>query len=270
MLPEFQRTFTAGLLEKTPQGTAPGSSCLDTLGFAVHANNARVSLRIALEHAYPVTRRLVGSDFFTPMAEEFVASHPPNRGWLSAYGVDFADFVADYQPLAGLGYLADVARLEWARVRAANAPDDLGIDLKALAIIDTDTLEGLLLSLHAAASLVRSPFPVFDIWRAHQSTVEDDSELEQVDLAKGSQTVLVCRPRALEVGVTVLGSGDAAFLSEVARHSSFGAAYQAAALAEADYDLASSLGELVCLRALAALPGHRSLQESRVRIDAHS
>ena len=260
MLSEFQRTFTAGLLEKKPQGTAPGSSCLDTLGFAVHANNARVSLRIALEHAYPVTRRLVGSDFFTGMAEEFVASHPPNHGWLSAYGADFADFVADYRPLADLEYLADVARLEWARVRAANGPDDLGIDLKALAIINADTLEGLLLSLHAAASLVRSPFPVFDIWRAHQLTVEDDSEWEQIDLAKGPQTILVCRPTALEVGVTLLGSGDAAFLSAVAGHSSFGAAYQAAVVAEADYNLASSLGELVCLRALAALPGHRSLQ----------
>ena len=267
MLLEFQRTFTARLLERAPRGTA--TSCLDALGFAVHANNARVSLRIALEHAYPVTRRLVGSDFFTAMAEEFVASHPPNHGWLSAYGADFADFVAHYRVLADLEYLADVARVEWARVRATNAPDDLGIDLKALAIMSADALEGLLLSLHQAASLVHSPFPVFDIWRAHQLTVQDDSELEQIDLAKGTQTVLVCRPTALEVGVTLLGSGDAAFLSAVARRSSFGAAFEAAALAEADYDLASRLGELVYLRALAALPAHSNLQESRVTIDAH-
>jgi hypothetical protein len=225
-------------------------------------------LRIALEHAYPVTRRLVGSDFFTAMAEEFVATHPPNHGWLSAYGVGFADFVADYRVLADLEYLVDIARVEWARVRAANAPDDPGIDLKALAVIDPDALEGLLLTLHGAASLVCSPFPVFDIWRAHQHTAEDE-QLEQIDLAKGTQTVLVCRPTALEVGVTLLGSGDAAFLSAVARRSSFGAAFEAAALAEADYDLASRLGELVCLRALAALPAHSNLQESRVTIDAH-
>ena len=252
MLREIQRTFAAGLLERKPNGTTSGALCVDALGFAVHANNMRVSLRIAIEHAYPVTRRLVGSDFFTAMAEQFVASHPPKHGWLSAFGADFVDFVAHYRPASDLSYLADVARIEWARVRAANAPDDLGLDLKALAIMELDTLEGLLLGLRAAARLVHSPFPVFDIWRAHQLMVEDDSELEQVDLAKGPQTILVSRPAALEVGVALLGSGDAAFLSAAAEHSSFGEACQAEVLAEPDYDLASRLGDLVCLRALAA------------------
>lgn len=251
MLQEFQRTFTAGLLERAPRGTAPGWSCLDALGFAVHANNARVSLRIALEHAYPVTRRLVGSDFFTAMAEEFVATHPPNHGWLSAYGVGFADFVADYRMLADLEYLVDIARVEWARVRAANAPDDLGLDLKTLAVMDSDALERLLLSVHGAASLVCSPFPVFDIWRAHQHTAEDE-QLEQIDLAKGSQNVLVSRPGALEVGVALLGPGDVAFLRALVERLPFGAACQAAVSAEADYDIGSRLGDLVCMRALAA------------------
>ena len=252
MLREIQRTFAAALLERKPNGTASGALCVDALGFAVHANNMRVSLRIAIEHAYPVTRRLVGSDFFTAMVEKFLANHPPKHGWLSAFGGDFVDFVAHYRPASDLSYLADVARIEWARVRAANAPDDLGLDLKALAIMELDTLEGLLLGLRAAARLVHSPFPVFDIWRAHQLMVEDDSELEQVDLAKGPQTILVSRPAALEVGVALLGSGDAAFLSAAAEHSSFGEACQAAVLAEPDYDLAWRLGDLVCLRALAA------------------
>src|SRR5260370_23942400 len=138
------------------------------LGFRVHANNARVSLRIAVENAYPVTRRIVGADFFTAMAERFVASHPPNHGWLSAYGADFADFVAQYRPAADLGYLADVPPIECARVRAANAPDAPGLDLTAMARMDPEALEGLPLSLHLAASLVYSPFPAFDIWRAQQ------------------------------------------------------------------------------------------------------
>ena len=122
------------------------------------------------------------------MAEKFVASHPPNHGWLSAYGADFPDFVAQYRPAADLGYLADVARIEWARVRAANAPDTPALDLLALARMDSEALESLPLNLHVAASLVYSPF---------------------------------------------------------------GAACQAAALEEEDYDLASRLGDLVCMRALA-------------------
>jgi hypothetical protein len=117
--------------------------------------------------------------------------------------------------------------------------------------MDPEALEGLRLSLHVAASLVYSPFPAFDIWRAHQHNGGDDEQLAQIDLAIGPQTTLVSRPGALEVGVSLLGPGDAAFLSTLAGHSPFGAAYQAAALEEADYDLASRLSDLVCMRALA-------------------
>jgi hypothetical protein len=187
------------------------------------------------------------------MAEQFVITHPPSLGWLSAYGSGFPDFVAQYRPAADLGYLPDIARIEWARVRAANAPDDPGLDLKALAARDAEVLQSVLLSLHGAASLVCSPCPVFDIWRAHQHT-EEDEQLEQIDLANGSQNVLVSRPGALEVGVALLGPGDAAFLTALVEHSSFGMACQAAVSAEADYDIGSSLSSLVCMRALAAFP----------------
>jgi hypothetical protein len=249
MLLQVQRAFAARLLVGEAKGTSPDGLRVDALGFGVHANNTRVSLRIAIENAYPVTRRLVGADFFMAMAERFVASHPPSHGWLSAYGADYADFVAQYQPAADLSYLADVARIEWARVRAANAPDAPGLDLTTLERMDSEALEGLLLSLHGAASLVYSPFPAFEIWRAHQNSGEDE-QLPQIDLAIGPQTTLISRPAALEVGVALLGPGDAAFLSTLAGHSPFGAAYQAAALEEADYDLASRLGDLVCMRAL--------------------
>jgi hypothetical protein len=251
MLLQLQRTFAARLLQGKAKGSSPDMLRVDPLGFGVHANNTRVSLRIAVENVYPVTRRLVGADFFTAMAEQFVASHPPNHGWLSAYGADFADFVAQYRPAAELGYLADVARIEWARVRAANAPDAPGLDLTALARMDPEALEGLPLTLHVAASLVYSPFPAFDIWRAHQHNGGDNEQLAQIDLAIGPQTTLVSRPAALEVRVALLGPGDAAFLSTLAGHSPFGAAYQAAVLEEADYDLASRLGDLLCMRALA-------------------
>jgi hypothetical protein len=251
MLLQLQRTFAARLLEGEAKGTSPDGLSVDKLGFGIHVNNTRVSLRIAVEKVYPVTRRLVGADFFTAMAEQFVASHPPNHGWLSAFGADFADFVAQYRPAADLGYLADVARIEWAGVRAANAPDAPGLDLIALARMDPKALEGSPLSLHMAASLVFSPFPAFDIWRAHQHNGGDDEQVAPIDLAIGPQTTLVSRPAALEVGVALLGPGDAAFLSALAGNSPFGAAYQAAVLAEADYDLASRLGDLVCMRALA-------------------
>jgi hypothetical protein len=187
------------------------------------------------------------------MADHFVTAQPPKNGWLSAYGKGFPDFIASYQPAWNLNYLPDVARIEWARVHAANAPESPGLDLKALVGMDSDVVEELLLNLHGAATLVCSRFPVFDIWQAHQHA--GDNELPAIDLLRGTENVLISRLSVLEVGVALLSSGDAAMLATLGANSSFGSACRVAVLAEPDYDLGTRLGHLVGLRALAALAG---------------
>src|SRR5271155_1550999 len=96
MLDEFQRRFASGLLIGMSNRSAPEGLGVDPLRFGVYAHNARLSLTKAIENAFPVTRQLVGADFFTAMAEQFVATHPPTEGWLSAYGVGFPHFVSHY------------------------------------------------------------------------------------------------------------------------------------------------------------------------------
>lgn len=116
-----------------------------------------------------------------------------------------------------------------------------------------EVLESLPLSLHSAATLVSSPFPVFDIWRAHQYDARDE-RLAQIDLAKGSQAVLISRSGTMETVVTLLSPGDAALLTAAAGHITFDAACEAAVLAEPSYYLGSGLGNLVLIRALAEVP----------------
>jgi hypothetical protein len=251
MLHDFQRSFASGLLKGRKGEAVPDGLRADALGFGVYAHHTRVSLCIAIEEAFPITKRLVGDDFFTAMASQFVVAYPPTHGWLSAYGEQFPQFVAQYAPAADLPYLPDLAKIEWARVRAANAPDDLGLDLKSLAILDAVSLESLCLSLHGAATLICSPFPVFDIWQAHFHA-DDDEQISEIDLAIGPQHVLVTRTGTLEVNVSLLNPGDAAFLAALVKNESFGAACEAAVSTEPDYDLGSRLGDLVCQRALAA------------------
>jgi hypothetical protein len=252
MLRDFQRRFASGLLKREVNGTAPAGLKWNALGYGVHAHNARASLTNAIENAFPVTRRLVGANFFTEMAGQFVTAHPPTHGWLSAYGAEFPDFVFQYKPVAELPYLPGIADLEWARVRAANTFDDPALDLKALAEMDMDDLENLALNLHSAATIIRSSYPVFDIWQAHQHA-DIDERLARVVLTKAPQSVLVSRPGEMEVGVALLGHGDVVLLDSLKQHSTFGAACRAAVLADMDYDLGSRLGDLVVMRALAPL-----------------
>ncbi len=252
MLHDFQRSFASGLLTGKAGEAPPDGLRVDALGFGVYAHHARASLRIAIEEAFPIMKRLVGLDFFTAMAEQFVTAHPPKQGWLSSYGEAFPEFVAQYPAAADLAYLADLARIEWARVRAANAPNDPGLDLKSLATLDEAALGSLCLSLHGAATLVCSPFPVFDIWQAHFRS-DDDEHVPEIDLATGPQHVLITRTGPLEVNVSLLYPGDAAFLAAVVKNESFAAACEVAISTETDYDLGSRLGDLVSRRALADL-----------------
>ena len=251
---QFQRRFAACLLQAAPDPSVQARLGLDSNRFPVHANNVRISLRCALESAFPVTRQLVGAEFFATMADCFVTDQPPRVGWLSAYGAEFPAFVIQYPAAHGLGYLADVARLEWARIHAANTADTPGLDMQWLAGLAPEVLGNLRLSLHPATTLIASDFPVFDIWRAHNEADTEDI-LEGLDLAAGPQSVLIVRLGPMEIGVTVPEPGDGALLMALAERASFGVACQAAIDAEASYDLSTGLGRIAAMRALSQLSG---------------
>ena len=74
----------------------------DTRRFGVYRNNVAVGLIKSLEARYPVTRRLVGDDFFRGMAGAYVAANKPKSAVLIVYGVDFPDFVGGFEPARDL------------------------------------------------------------------------------------------------------------------------------------------------------------------------
>lgn len=249
MLSEFQDRFATLLLNGKREEIASDKLQLDMRRFRAYARHTRVSLMMAIGETFPVTQRLVGASFFSRMADHFVTAYPPVCGWLSAYGDGFPEFVAQYSAVEALPYLPGVAQLEWARVRAANADATPGLNLGSLAALDPSELETLPLRLHDAASLIHSPYPVFDIWQTHQHA--DDEHISQIDLAAGPQDVLVTRTGPMEVRISLLSPGDAAFLATLIQRRPFGPACRAAVLAEPEYDMGRQLGELVSLRALA-------------------
>jgi hypothetical protein len=56
-----------------------------------------------------------------------------------------------------------------------------------------------------------------------------------------------------EIGVGLLGPGDAAFVTSVDGHFSFGVACEAAILAEIGYGIGTGLGDLVVVPAFSAI-----------------
>jgi len=246
-LRDFQERFARGLLETPPGAPDPRWGA----GYDIHVRNVRNSLVAALGQAFMVTSRLVGPDFFAQMARAFVTRSPPRHGWLTAYGAGFPAFVDHYGAASALPYLADVARLEWARIRAAYGDDMPGLDLRRLATLPPSDLLERRVDLHPCATIIRSPFPIHRIWASHQGTA--DGELDQeIALDLGRDDVLVARDASGEAMVISLLPGAAAFLAALEKRRSLGMAWNSALDADPAFDLAATLADMSAYRALGA------------------
>lgn len=161
--------------------------------FDVYRNNTVAARVQALAASFPVAQALVGEAFFRAMAAARVRADPPRSPILVEYGEGFAEFVASFAPAAAVPYLADVVRLEQARVRAFHAADAVPVPQAALAALlaAPARLGATRATLHPACTWLRSRHAVHAIWLAHHTAAGDLRGLA-VDVP---QQVLVARPR---------------------------------------------------------------------------
>jgi Putative DNA-binding domain len=237
-----QKAFAEALLDRAkplPQGLRSWTGAAPTRRYAVYRNNVATGLARALAVRFPVTEKIVGEEFFTAMARDFVLASPPASPVLLHYGDDFPDFVAAFPPAAGLPYLADIVRLENAQVKAYHARDVTPIDTQFLARITPERVNGLVFVFHPAAAVLPSFHPIVTIW-AMNSGVEPLAPIENW----GAQNALVTRPE-LTVLTREISAGSARFLLALMQGATLGEAYEAALDMDRDFDLGHNLADLL-------------------------
>ena len=238
-LRDLQKQFRSAVLGRDNGGLANRVQAPGPVGdrLGVYRNTVQGSLADALVATFPVVRRIVGEEFFAGFARRFVAAHPPQRPQLSTYGAGFPDFIAAADVNQQLPYLADVARLEWARNESYFAADAPLIDTQRLAI-DAEDLETMTLRLHPAARCVVSRFPIFRIWEVNQPTI---TNVPTVDMSI-PQAVLISRPKH-HVIVREIALADAAFVIALSEGETFGDAADTAFLNDPTFDLQGALAQ---------------------------
>lgn len=204
-------SFRAGLFSGAlPPGVTARDPAEAPRRFAVYRNNVIHSLSVALSRRFPVIERLVGAECFAGLARLFIESHPPESPVLLQWGGAFPGFLADCPPLAGLPYLADVARLELLRGRAYHAADAAPVRPEALMAAAADPSR-LRLGLHPSVGLLVSSHAVVSIWQANQPGVP-----AAAIRADRPETALILRDGGDEVRVIGLQPADAAFIAQLA------------------------------------------------------
>lgn len=230
-----------------PQGLTSWNLPQPERRFAVYRNNMTAGLTAALASRFPAAIVIVGEDFFTALAQAFIALHPPRSPLLLTYGDTLADFVETFEPAAGLSYLPDVLRLEAARGRAYHAADYAVLDGSMLAKVDAESLPGLIFELHPSVSIVRSRFPAVTIWAMNAG----DMPLGPIE-DWTAEDALVVRPQ-MAVFVHRLPPGAASFLQSLGAGLCFADAAQRAMADTPDFDLAASLAIILTAGALASV-----------------
>lgn len=217
----------------------------DRLGHArrlnVYRNNTTLLLCDALATQFPVIAELVGDDFFAHMAKAFVRTHPPQSPCLFEYGEAFADFIETFPGAQSLPYLADVARVEWARVCAVHAADAEFLNPALLASIAAEDYGHLTFIPHPASRVVTSPFPIHAIWTMHQADAEAPAS---IDLNAGFESVLITRP-TWAVQIMRLEAGEDVFLHLLGRGIPLADAFNQGAASNAAFDPAQALTVLL-------------------------
>ena len=236
--------FAAALLD--PQAACPpqlaawnGSNPSRRLD--IHRNNVLASLSAALADSFPVVQALVGDAFFQAMAAVYLRQHPPRVRVLAQHGADFAAFIAGFPPARSVPYLADVARLEQARVRAWHAADApaLAPSTAQAALAIGDRAGELQLICHPGVSVLDSAYAVVSIWAAHQSPDEpagvDPDQPESALVLREDEQVLVMR----------LSPGDSRFIAALLHGTALAEAVGRACDTAPGFDLAATIALLM-------------------------
>jgi hypothetical protein len=184
----------------------------------IYRNNFLIGLGEALKANFPVTLQLVGSDFFAQAARRFVLDHPPQRPCLFEYGASFPDYLRALPQLSSMPYVAEMARFEFARVAAYNAPVERCLTTETLARLSPEQLDTLPIHLSRHARIVSAEAPLLDLWKEHQTP---EPGLSGIDMSPRPHALLICRPDRLLV-VQELDANAARFLSAAQAETSLG------------------------------------------------
>jgi len=163
-LREMQGAFAAALRD-------PSAVCavMPADNLSIYRNNTAITFRSSLEGTFPVVRRRVGDDYFRQLGAQYRARFPSRSGDLHWIGRDFPAFLLEHLHGTEYVWLADLARLEWAREQASIARIEPAVATDVLGRFAPAQLERLVFTLQPSLSLVASDFPVFTVWAGNQA-----------------------------------------------------------------------------------------------------
>jgi hypothetical protein len=165
----------------------------DAAGLRAYQVNAQATAKRVLASTYPTLAAMLGEETLAALALILWQTHPPCCGDLGEWGGALPDLLASHPDLQAWPWLADSARLDWARHVCERAADAT-FDADSLHRLGDTAPAQLQIQLKPCVKLVTSAWPVARLWSAHQLDETQGEQAAAQALQDGqAETVLIWR-----------------------------------------------------------------------------
>lgn len=166
----------------------------DTAGLRAYQVNAQATAQRVLSAHYPTVAAMLGDDTLKALALILWREAPPTSGDLGEWGGALPELLARHPDLQAWPWLADGARLDWARHSSKRAAD-AALDANSLHRLGDTEPEHLCIDLQPSVRVLTCPWPVAALWAAHQLVPAQQASAAEAALAhhEGPCTTLVWR-----------------------------------------------------------------------------
>jgi hypothetical protein len=189
-LRQLQQQFYQAVFEKDKSQEFSQQHFNSSDGLGVYRNSIFGGLTRSLELIYPVCHRVVGEQFFTATARVYIQHYPSASPDLGEYGQAFPEFLSQFEPVAQLPYLPDLARLEWHWHRVFNGEPTPTLDYQQLGKIPPAQWGEIIFEIPKNSILLKSIYPIHRIWQVNQPEYSGD---ETIHLDEGESYIFLWR-----------------------------------------------------------------------------
>jgi hypothetical protein len=207
---------------------------------AAHSDRDLLALIKAIRATFPVVCRLMAGRAECDAIHEYVRDHAAAAGVLLDCGESLSRCLKQFPVADDLPFLSDLAQFEWARARALRAPA-LTVDQMVPSGIGHGDILDLSFALHPSLSLIESPWPVDEIWKAGQLA---DGPCPAITASAQMTRLLVFRSGQTAASIR-LARAPMSFMQAIGCGGSLRSAIEVALRADGEFDVFTILRSLL-------------------------
>ncbi|WP_081961046.1 putative DNA-binding domain-containing protein [Aquabacterium sp. NJ1] len=183
----------------------------DATGLRAYQLNAQATAQRVIAAHYPTLQAMLGEDTLKALALILWQEAPPDRGDLGAWGAALPGLIERHPDLQTWPWLADCARLDWARHQCERAAD-ANLDTRSLNLLAETEPEQLHLALKPCVQLLSSDWPVVALWQAHQGPADTHEDAARLALRSGQTGDVVVWRQPWLLQMAPVGPADALWM----------------------------------------------------------